>query len=200
MQQATAEFQLTTESQFMGLPTVASVGCPLRADILQRLHAILVGIAERFGATVFLGFDLHYPNIPPHLTENYLLVHFLQRFLGALKAEPAADIGYAWSRDQLPSQRHQTYRLAFVVGNLPGFDSSRCLLDAANLWCNRIWNVPASHNLLVPWPECGTVLDRSHPAYPPTLGACFQAMSQLARSDTKTMGNGRMHNFGSSRL
>lgn len=190
---------VTTDAVYGNLPTLGTSSCPLRLDILNRLQALFQYMVTNYAEVTFLGLELHYPSIPACLPGNALLGEFLPRFLGPSRIDGLGP-QYAWSRGQLPNDRHQRYSLVVLLPSHPKHDGTSCICLAEATWSARIWNLPQQAGLVIPWPANGAVIRRDSPDCSEVFASCFLAASGLARSDTKLLGQGRLHSFGSSRI
>lgn len=190
---------LSSDSSHNGLPTIGSPACPLRIDLLDRLYELVQLAIANHAEVSFIGFELYYPaGFPPCLPGNELIGSFLPRFLGPPRNDGLAPY-YAWSRDQADSDRHHRYSVITLIPCHSMYDGASCLRSAEEAWCERIWSLPSDAGLVVPLPNTGTIINRGGVDFAQALGRSFAAASVLAREDTKRLGHGMVHHFGSSR-
>ena len=198
---------ITYERIYQGLSIMTDqergLGC--KEDILNKLHQLLSFVTCKHNKTLFIRFDLTFPQNMYVPTDNSLLSKFLDSFKTWLSRK-GLDPHYLWVREQ-SREKHQHYHLILLLnGSLvqscyPILQKAEYfwglalgLIDARGLvdFCFQSRNGAPQTN--------GLMLRRGTPEFPATFNTCFHWGSYLAKENTKGYGPGYTKEFGSSRI
>ncbi|UQZ88010.1 hypothetical protein C4J81_01765 [Deltaproteobacteria bacterium Smac51] len=198
--------QITFNPIYQELPIMTDeahgLGC--RTDILDRLCRLMTFYTQKHNKTLFIRFDLRFPE---HFTvpeDNTILSKFLDSFKTKL-TRMGLSPSYLWVREQ-SREKHQHYHLVLLLNGSLVQNFYHILQLAEYYWglalgCDASGLVDFclySRNGL---PQSnGLMLRRNTLDFVPAFQTCFHWASYLAKENTKGYGPQWTKEYGSSRI
>jgi len=197
---------ITYDNLYHGLPIMANQeqGWGCKIDILNRLYQFLISMTNKHNKTLFIRFDLRFPQESNPPVDNCLLSGFLDSFKTSLSRD-GLDPHYFWVREQ-SREKHQHYHLILLLNGSKVQSYYHILQRAEYFWglaldCEAKGLVDFCNHSRDGSPQPnGLMLRRGTPDFVPAFRTCFHWGSYLAKERTKGYGPAWSKEFGSSRI
>lgn len=196
---------ITYGLEYKGLPinTLPGLGC--YTVMLDKIHDLMITFTTNYSKTLFIRFDLRFPDGYPVTNDNSILTKFINSFTQQYRRDNIT-YGYFWCRESAPNNSHQHYHFILLLNGHKVQEYHGHLLRLDEVWNNTLGvcqqglvNFCNKNKKGVPQ-ENGIMLNRNDPSSPAEFARCFEWASYLTKTRSKEGTPAYGNNWGCSQI